>query len=660
MKNSADQRRDHDPHVQTPSLPSHEGGASKEKTQYEVGAVEAAKALPAAPIKAAAAIRAPEKTREKKVAVFVAHGMGQQIPFQTLDQVATGLLKRQDEHGSPPGGKFKIRAVKFNDQWLHRIELKLRSGNADPVEAHVYEGYWAPLTEGKITARGIIGFLGGAGRNGIVVGSRDFCRYLFGEYRSFGPRIRTVLYLLIALATVAALVAMNSTIAVVSAGRALLAQTPAWLSDALFADLTTTFNAVITAMAVFGVSLGLAYALRRLRAPTVVRQVWGWLTVLLFIALLFVIVLAALSLAFLFYGHVKWKTTGSQQLWYQLFPPTQVDRFNAGFDTWALRLAIVAGALLLLWWIVTIARGVLRDLMRGRWLTLILTACVVALAGLAVRLGFAFVDIFSGLSIEVVRGGLAWVLLVAVSAYVRRSLIQYLGDVAIYVTPYKLDAFFQVRDQIKECVYKVAYAVYAQQRQDGSGPEYDEVFVVGHSLGSVIVYDVLNRLVNEDEAIGCSLKVVARTPLLLTFGSPLDKTAFLFAEQRQNTGEAREALAAAVQPLIQDYCFRPKCWINIYSPWDIISGSLDFYDPPGSHPKRVRNKKDLDATTLLAAHVEYWRNPLLFETLYQALSLPGPIECDTLGCTPNSVPSGGNIYGVLARHGKSGDTGLGR
>ena len=60
---------------------------------------------------------------------------------------------------------------------------------------------------------------------------------------------------------------------------------------------------------------------------------------------------------------------------------------------------------------------------------------------------------------------------------------------------------------------------------------------VGRSLGSVIVYDVLNRLVNEDEAIGCSLKVVARTPLLLTFGSPLDRTAFLFAVQRQNTGE---------------------------------------------------------------------------------------------------------------------------
>jgi len=186
MKNSADQPRDHDPQVQTPSLPSDKGGASKEKTQYEVGAVEAATALPSTPAKAAAAIRAPGK----KVAVFVAHGMGQQIPFQTLDQVATRLLD-QDGGGNPPDRKV-VRAVKFNDQWLHRIELKLRSGTANPVEAHVYEGYWAPLTEGKITARGVISFLAGAGRNGIVVGSGDFCRYLFGEYRGFGPRIPRV------------------------------------------------------------------------------------------------------------------------------------------------------------------------------------------------------------------------------------------------------------------------------------------------------------------------------------------------------------------------------------------------------------------------------------------------------------------------------------
>lgn len=607
MIDSTERLRDEDSSIQAPN-------------QYEVRAVQTATATrPAARGPALAAIPG------KKVAVFVAHGMGQQIPFQTLDQVAEGLRKQDRLHGHP-GNKSDVRSIKFEDQWLQRIELHLQSDTANPIEAHVYEGYWAPLTEGKITVAGVIGFLRGAGRNGIKNGSRDFHRWLFGDYRRFDSPIRIILYLLIALATVAALVAMNSTIALVAAGRALLASTPVWLSNGLFADLTTTFNVVVTTMAVFGVSLGIAYGLKRLRVPTLIRQLWGWLTVLLLVATLFVIVLAGLSLVLLFYGHVKWKAADSEQLWHRLFSAAAVDGFNTTFDTWALWLAIGVGALFLVWWVIKIVWGILRDLRhaQGRWLTLLVTLCLAGFAFLAVRLGFAFLDIFRGLGEdgpgEVVRRGLAWPLLVLTSAYIRQVLVQYVGDVAIYVAPYKLDGFFQLRSQIKDCVQKVAYAVYAQQRDDGSGPEYDQVFVVGHSLGSVVVYDVLNRLVNEDEAAGHPLRVVDRTPLLLTFGSPLDKTAFLFAVQRQHTDEAREALAASVQPLIRDYSFRPERWINLYSPWDIISGDLGFYDPPGSTDlKCVQNEPDPDATTLLAAHVEYWSNPLLFRRLYEAL-----------------------------------------
>ena len=36
------------------------------------------------------------KPARKKVAVFVTHGMGQPIPFQTLDQVAEALRKLDD------------------------------------------------------------------------------------------------------------------------------------------------------------------------------------------------------------------------------------------------------------------------------------------------------------------------------------------------------------------------------------------------------------------------------------------------------------------------------------------------------------------------------------------------------------------------------------
>jgi hypothetical protein len=72
-----------------------------------------------------------------------------------------------------------------------------------------------------------------------------------------------------------------------------------------------------------------------------------------------------------------------------------------------------------------------------------------------------------------------------------------------------------------------------------------------------------------------------------------------------------------MQPLIQKYAFRSMPWINIYSPWDIISGALNYYDHPKCrvHPPAVKNEPDPDATTLLVAHTEYWGNAKLRDTL---------------------------------------------
>jgi len=586
-------------------------------TRYGVGGVGR---------KAAAHGVAPESAiRPRRVAVFVAHGMGQQIPFQTLDQVAEGLREQEPKKEAV---KAQVRAIKFQDQWLHRIEMSLRSGDTGgAVEAHVYEGYWAPLTEGKITARGVMSFLRDGGINGIHNGSREFYRWLFGKYQAFDSPIRIVFYLLIALTTVAALAMMNTTIALVTAGRALLAKEPSWLTDGLFNDLTTTFNVVVTAMVVFGLALGLSNLLRRFGLPAWVRLAWGWLTVLLFASVLFVITLGGLSLALLLYGHVKWSTDKTDQIWNRIFSPSLLKEFNGRFDAVALWLALGVGALFLVWWLFRFVRGVNRDLKnpRGRWLTLFATVCLAVLGVLAVRLGIAFLDVFRQAAGNnagaVLRSGLAWPLLAALSLFIRQVLVQYVGDVAIYFEPYKLDSFVKLRNEIKDCVQKTASAVYSLQRDDGS-PEYNTVLVVGHSLGSVIVYDVLNRLINEDEAAGGRLDVVGRTPLLLTFGSPLDKEAFLFAVQRQNTKEAREALAATDQPLIRGYEFRPQRWINLYSHWDIISGHLSFFDPAEStdSKQRVQNIIDPGATTLLAAHVEYWTGKILFRLLYAALA----------------------------------------
>jgi hypothetical protein len=191
--------------------------------------------------------------------------------------------------------------------------------------------------------------------------------------------------------------------------------------------------------------------------------------------------------------------------------------------------------------------------------------------------------------------------------------------------PYKLDAFNSLRKEIKDLVYKIARAVYSLEN------EYAKVIVVGHSLGSVIVYDALNKLILDDEASTKKLGIVRRTPLLVTFGSPLDKTAYIFSVQGNGTTEARESVAAAVQPMIQSYRFRPRKWVNLYSPWDIISGSLDFYDPrilkdengvdipPANRSQRIKNKCDPDATTLLIAHTEYWANDALATEIYNEL-----------------------------------------
>jgi hypothetical protein len=328
----------------------------------------------------------------------------------------------------------------------------------------------------------------------------------------------------------------------------------------------------------------------------------------------------------IFYGHLR-GLSGGAPFWHQALDSALVARLNGAFDAVAWWAALLLAALIVGRWTWRIIVGLKRDIERRDTIVLTLAATVAFLllaAALAVLADF-FLDIFAAnnpAGAALAERALAWPLLLAASAYIRQVLVQYVGDVAIYVMPYKLDAFNDLRREIKQRVYAAAKAVYSQK-------EYDRVIVVGHSLGSVIAYDALNMLILEDESgsKGKFLDVVSRTQLFLTFGSPLDKTAFVFAVQARGTSEAREALAGSVQPLIQDYRFRPKRWINVWSPWDIISGPLDLYDlpralhdfPDRTLTQRVHNVRDREATTLLMAHVEYWKNPLVVGTIYDAI-----------------------------------------
>ncbi len=222
-----------------------------------------------------------------------------------------------------------------------------------------------------------------------------------------------------------------------------------------------------------------------------------------------------------------------------------------------------------------------------------------------------------------------WAALTWAARWVKNVIVEYAGDVAAYISPYKDSKFDELRHRIQKVGLDVGKIIYGFGAPSEAVPQYQHVVVMGHSLGSVLAYDTLNALINQDQTGNVSERrdVLKRTRALITFGSPLDKTAFIFRMQAKNSQDwLREQLAASVQPLIVSYeNYRPKTfeWVNIWSPLDIISGSLDYYDDPAvpaNDPRHVHNMKDPQAKVPVHAHVEYWGHDLLAEQLYRLVS----------------------------------------
>jgi hypothetical protein len=556
--------------------------------------------------------------------VFVVHGMGEQIPFQTIELVAEGLRRA----GMVAGGKPRVASVLLDGERLARAEIELRDASGAPRAVHVYEGYWAPLTEGVVRLRDVIGFLFRGATNGIWNAARKkgFRRWIFAEYRLVAVPASALLALLAALGVVLGLLALNASIAVTAMARMPLNSPPPWLGDGLFGDLTTAAELVIGVLVLFALTLLLSKALRRASPASFWRRGAGVLSVLAGSLAIGGISLAGVSLPLLFHAHIQCgPEVAGQELLPHLLGTRFVRTFGGLFELGTLFFVAGAAAFMILVGAFKVVGGAVSEWRAGGrravFYAVGLAGVVTLLVAFAGEVRAAVGLCREVASLSVVRRGIAWPLLFLLSAWVRSLLVQYPGDVAAYVGSHTLDRFADLRGRIKETVGKKARAVYAARGEDGRFL-YAGCVLVGHSLGSVIAYDTLNRLILDDEAAakGAALDAVARTPLFLTFGSPLDKTAFIFGIQGKNTSEGREALAASVQPMICEYRLRPRRWVNVHSPWDLVSGSLDLYDSADSaDPRRVENVADREATTLLAAHLEYWHNPLIFEILHREL-----------------------------------------
>lgn len=556
-------------------------------------------------------------------AVLVVHGMGQQLRFETLDAIANGLYQEDVRSyglaGAPPA---RVKHVQLGDQALERVEMQLRDRDGRLKDVHVYEAYWAPLTEGAVNLRDVVGFLISAGLNGVKNFLGRFSLWSFNELHRYYVPLQTLLYLLIALLTVAALVILNTAVTAIAAANALFTPKPKWLTDKVLNDYSSMLSLVVGALELFGIAALLGLLLSSARkwltgnlSAAVARGLIflvDVLSVVLFAACIITLVDAACAVPVLYR--------------LQTDLPGWISHTAARVEVWQLWFVLVFGVVGVAYLLLSMAMSYLRQLtnpVATHW------PAHVALAFFVILLVSAWAllkSLSSGTSLFATKHQwsvlVMWGVLVALSLFVRTFLVQYVGDVAAYVQSHRLDRFAELRTRIKERVLKIAEAIYAE-RSAGEHFEYRQVVLVGHSLGSVIAYDTLNRLLLDDDAVigpGRPWRVRERTNFLLTFGSPLNKIAFVFAtlSKKGSMTLARERLATLVQPLIDSEVIRAGIrWVNIYSPWDIISGRLDFYDPPpGGAAFPVLDERDPEAITFLSAHTEYWRNTLLFAWLH--------------------------------------------
>lgn len=130
--------------------------------------------------------------------------------------------------------------------------------------------------------------------------------------------------------------------------------------------------------------------------------------------------------------------------------------------------------------------------------------------------------------------------------------------------------------------------------------EVDDIHLLGHSLGSLIAYEVLAQTYRREVDQG-ALKTRIRT--FFSVGSPLDKASeFLAPEHKYRfAGD-----------------FPNITWINIYTAYDLVSDRLCRY---AERPQNVLvTNKEFPPLALARDHSSYWRNFEVIELVLRTVA----------------------------------------
>ena len=491
----------------------------------------------------------------RPVAVFVCHGMGEQVPFESIDAVASII-----DAFPLPKQPIKTSVHRNGNERMPRAEMQYTGTDGAARHVHVFEAYWAPLTAGKVSITEVFRFLLSSGMAGLDKTVTDFTRYLFGRPRAFpapaAARFKHFLAFTLLLGALVSLGMMSVTAVAVGAARGLTQGASNWPSSYLLADLTCDFAAYGLMAGILGLMYVITWLAQRRHKEqwsTPHYQVWVWPVRIWLLLTLGATIFTGASVTI----HLALHQNGQPFMVWSYYVP--------GFTAWLADSKNAAAA--------------------------ISTAAV-------------------------------WGAMLLLNNQARKLLVDYLGDVLAYIAPHTDNKFCETRQAIQKRALEAAQGIFAMRDPDGRFT-YDRVVFVAHSLGSVIAYDTLNALLLDDALNVSDLNVVERTSHLITFGSPLDLTAFIYREQRHQLW-VRESLAANMQPLILDDQYRRRLeWVNIWSGMDPISSPLDYYDipAPGAPPpmKPVLNLEDSGCNIPLMAHTMYWQGQTLSAQLMRVL-----------------------------------------
>ncbi|MBN2070141.1 MAG: hypothetical protein JW814_01690 [Candidatus Krumholzibacteriota bacterium] len=257
-----------------------------------------------------------------------------------------------------------------------------------------------------------------------------------------------------------------------------------------------------------------------------------------------------------------------------------------------------------------------------------------------------------------VAGGLVkWIVDLA-NRMTTDSLTNVIADVAVYNSIDPKSSFYAIRrdilggavDALRHLV-ELPGEMTSRGRKEAWSPYYGRIILAGHSLGSQIAFDAVNRLtqmisMGEIDGVAGSGEYIGRDgePYmmnsgaerhrriqevlcgLVTFGSPLDKIAFFLREQAPEEqflrGQMLENFHSFKQkkwfddsnaPYLLDSPFKRIFddirWYNFHDEGDPISGHLDYYD-------KVRNIRcSYRRKGRRFTHGEYWSDPMMFELI---------------------------------------------